>query len=238
MDVQQDGIALAFLEAGRPGDPGLHLGAVLRDRREALGRDQLAATGELAADVGQLPLAGVELGQVGRGRAGADDLPSRTSYPERTISPPATSSGSPPVGGDAVDVDVAAVLDREDDRVAVPDRLADLRVGVARAVERGGQDPPVLAGLGVQDCDLTVSREVEAAGAPFDGEVPAVRGVARRVVLAVAGREPLRLPALGRDDVDVAEQFDVPVLAARGGEGDALRRPASRPGTSPRSRRR
>ena len=142
------GIALALLEAGGPRDPGLDLGAVLRDGGEALRRDELPSAGEGAADVGQLPVAGVELGQVRRRRAGADDLPVAHVVAGEDDVAAAQELGLAAGGRDAIDVDVPVVLDREDDRVAVPDRLADLRVGVARPVERRGQDPPVLARLG------------------------------------------------------------------------------------------
>ena len=137
------------------------------------------------------------------------------------MSPPATQLRLAAVGRDAVDVDVAAVLDREHDRAAVPDRLADLRVGIAGAVERGGQDAEVLARR-VHHPDLRVAREVEAARIPLDGELLPVRRVARRVVVGVVRRQPLRLAALGRHDVDVALELDVPVLVPRRRERDAL----------------
>ena len=125
-------------------------------------------------------------------------------------------------------MDVAGVLDPEHDRVAVPDRLRpDLRVGVARAVERRGQDPPVLARLGVDDGDLRVAREVESARIPLDREQRPIRRIAARVMVAVAGSQPLRLAALRGHDIDVADQLDVPVLASRRGERDAL--PVGRP---------
>ena len=84
---------------------------------------------------------------------------------------------------------------------------------------------------GVDDPDLRVAREVEAAGRPLDGELLAVRGVARRVVLGVVRRQPLRLAAVGRNDVDVALELDVPVLVPRRGERDplAVRRPGGMP---------
>ena len=137
------------------------------------------------------------------------------------MSPPASELRLAAVGRDAVDVDVAAVLDREDDRVAVPDGLADLRVGIAGAVERGGQDAEVLARR-VHHPDLGVAREVEAAGAPLHGELLPVGRVARRVVLGVVRRQPGRLASLGGHDVDVALELDVPVLVARRRERDAL----------------
>jgi hypothetical protein len=73
VDVQERRIGLALLEAGRPGDPRLDLGAVLRDGREALRRAQLTAGTELLADLGQLLVADEELAQIRRGRACAGD---------------------------------------------------------------------------------------------------------------------------------------------------------------------
>ena len=143
------------------------------------------------------------------------------------MSPPASELRVASVRRDAVDVDVAAVLDREHDRAAVPDRLPDVRVRVAGAVERGRQDAEVVA-RGVEHADLRVAREVETARIPLDRELLPVRGVARCVVVGVVRGQPLRLAALGRHDVDVALELDVPALLARGGERDALpiRRPS------------
>ena len=89
-----------------------------------------------------------------------------------------------------------------------------------RSSERG-QDPEVLARR-VHHPDLGVAREVEAAGAPLDGELLPVGRVARRVVVRVVRRQPRRLAAVGGNDVDVALELDVPVLVPRRGERDAL----------------
>ena len=135
MDVQEGGIGLALLEAGGAGDPGLDLRPVLRDGREALRLAQLTPCAELLAELRQLRPADVELAEVGRRRAGARDGPVADVVPGEDDVAARNELGVAALRRDAVDVDVAAVLDREDDRAAVPDRLPDLRVGVAGAVE-------------------------------------------------------------------------------------------------------
>ena len=67
-----------------------------------------------------------------------------------------------------------------------------------------------------------MAREVEAAGRPLDGEQLAVGRVARGVVGAVPRSQALRLAAGRGNEVDVADELDVPVLGARRRERDAL----------------
>ncbi len=175
MDVQEHRVALALLEPGRPGDPGLHLGSVLRDRGEPLGLDEAAAGRELLADLGHLLVADVELAEIGRRRAGPDDLAVADVVSGKHDLASGQKLRLAAGGRHLVDVDVPCVLDREDDVVAVPDRLAQLRVGVAGAVERGREDAPVLPGLRIDDGDLGVARVVEAAGRPLHRQQRAVR---------------------------------------------------------------
>ena len=141
------------------------LRAVLRHGGERLRRDELAPLRERAADVGQLPVADIELAQVRRRRAGpGDDAVACVIAREHDLAP-GDELRLAAVGRDAVEVDVARVLEREDDRVAVPDRLAHRRVRTALTVERGCQDTAVLTRRRVDDRDLGVPREVEGAGA-------------------------------------------------------------------------
>jgi len=58
VDVQEERIAATLLEAERADDPGLDFGAVRGDRREAFGLGGLDGR----AQIGQPPLAGVDLG--------------------------------------------------------------------------------------------------------------------------------------------------------------------------------
>ena len=215
-------VALPVLEAGRAHDPRVDLGAVLRDRGEALRRHELAAVGEVLAESRQLRLADVELA-AGSARSCRSGRPRRRGRRTRRGRSAAVHElRLAPVRRDAVDVHVPVVLGREDDRVAFPDRLAEIRVRAALAVERRGQDPPVAAGLPRRRPRSACGAGSRTRRAPVAREQLPVRRVARRVVAAVAGREPLRLAPGGRDDVDVAEQLDVPVVAAGGAERDAL----------------
>ena len=161
MDVEQDGITLSLLEAGRTRDPRIDLGSVFGDCGEPLRRDELAACGEFTPDLGQLLLAHVQLAQMWRGRPRSRDHAVACVVAVEDDVAAEHELRLAPLGRDAVDVDVATVLDCEDDRAAVPDRLAQLRVGIALPVERRGQDPPVLAGLRVDDRDLRMARKVE-----------------------------------------------------------------------------
>ena len=74
--------------------------------------------------VGELFLARVQLGEVRRRRAGSDDLAVASVEASEDDVAAVHELRLAAVGRDSVDVDVAAVLDREHDRVTVPDRLA------------------------------------------------------------------------------------------------------------------
>ena len=125
---------------------------------------------------------------------------------------------------------VAAGLDHEEQRVAVPDRLADLRVGRAVEVERGRQQPVRAAGR-VDDCDLAVVRKVVAARAEVARDRGTVGRPRGRGVRGLALRQLLGLASVGVDDVDVTDEVDVPVLLAGGNERElvAVRRPGRVP---------
>ena len=118
------------------------------------------------------------------------------------MSPPTTGSTAPPAAGHAPHVDVAMILDREEDRVAVPDRLANGRVRAALEVELLRQHSP-LARRGVEDSDPVVTRPVEAARAPVARDRRAVRRPRGQVVEVVVLREPLRLASRRVDDPDL-----------------------------------
>src|SRR5207248_205972 len=64
------------------------------------------------------------------------------------------------VRSDGIDVDVAGVLDHEDDPAAVPRRIPDERQRRARSVELLREDADVPAG-GRHDADPPMAREVE-----------------------------------------------------------------------------
>ena len=119
------------------------------------------------------------------------------------------------------------VLDGEKDRVPVPHRLSDLRVRHAVAVERFRQD--ALRSRGdVDDRDLAVLRIVPASETHAAGHARAVRREARRLVPGVAAGQPYRLPSIRVDEVEVADELDVPVVFPRRRERDppAVARPS------------
>ena len=122
----------------------------------------------------------------------------------------------------APDVCVAVVLDREEQRLAVPDRLADRRIRSALAIELLGQDAP-LARRHVHDRDAVMARPVEAAGTPVTGDPRAVGRPRREVVVVVVGRDAAWLFAGGVHDPDLLAQLHVPVVVARGDERQLLR---------------
>ena len=80
----------------------------------------------------------------------------------------------PTCGGDSPDVDIAVILDGEEDRVPIPDGLADGRKRAALTVELLGQHPS-RSRRDVDDGDAVVARPVEAAGTPVTGDRGAVR---------------------------------------------------------------
>ena len=111
--------------------------------------------------IGHLLLADVELAQVGRSAPGAGDRAVAGIEAREHDLAAVHELRLAAVRRHAVDVDVPAVLEREDDRALVPDRLPQVGIGVAVAVERGREQAQVAARLRVDDADLRVAREVE-----------------------------------------------------------------------------
>ena len=101
----------------------------------------------------------------------------------------------------APDVDVAVILDREENRVALPDGLADGRERPALAVELLGEHAP-LAGRDIDDGNAVVAGPVEAAGAPVARDRGTVRGPRGQVVEVVVLRQSPRLPTGCVDEPD------------------------------------
>src|SRR5207249_4318333 len=106
------------------------------------------------------------------------------------------------VGRNGVEVEVAAVLDAEDDPVAVPDRLPDSRVRLAVPVEGRGEDA-ALASAGRNDCDLAVMRRRAVVWGVVVRDEGAVGGERRATACFVFGGKPARLGTVGVDIEDV-----------------------------------
>src|SRR5204862_8321299 len=103
----------------------------------------------------------------------------------------------------------------------------DRRKRAAVAVERRGQDVGV-AGLRIDDRDLLVPREVEAARTRRARDQRTVGRPGRTEEHRLAAREPFGLAARGVDRVEVVVELDVPALVTRRDEEQAVtaRRPA------------
>ena len=123
------------------------------------------------------------------------------------------------VGRHVVEVHVAAILDREDDPFAVPERLADVRVRSAVPVDARGEDR-VLAARDIDDRDLRVPREVLLLRQPAVRDACSVGRPRGRVAHAVGSCHPPRLAAFRRNHPDVRDQRDVPVVLPAGDERD------------------
>ena len=123
------------------------------------------------------------------------------------------------VGRDAVDVRPAAVVHREEDVVAGPDRLADRAVPAAVAVERLREQADRARG-GVDHADLRVHRVVVHRRVALHSDQPPVGRPGQAAHGAAALRETPRLPAGGVHQVHVVGEVDVPVLVPGRDEGD------------------
>ena len=110
-----------------------------------------------------------------------------------------------------IDMHVAVVFDAERDPVAVPRRLADVRVRPALPVEALRQDAG-LSRLDVEHADLGVTRPVERSRRVAEGNPAAVGRPDGRREARIAGRQLLDVPALGRDQEEVLDEGGVPVL--------------------------
>ena len=135
-----------------------------------------------------------------------------------------------PVPSDRVDVDVAGVLDHEDDPAAVPRRVSDERLRRARPVELIGEHAKVAARRR-NDRDPPVAREVENPLRVDDRELRAVGRPGHGLAGAFAPRELSRLfGAVGRDHVHIAHELRVPVVVPGRDERElrAVRRPRRR----------
>ena len=118
-------------------------------------------------------------------------------------------------------MDVAAVLDREDEAVAVPERLADLGERVHLAVERR-REQGVAGAVGVHHADLAVVREGAVLELVAVGDARAVRRERRHRARPVVAGELPWLAAVRVDDVEPVDQVDVPTVAAQRAEDDLL----------------
>jgi hypothetical protein len=231
VDVQQHGVPAPWLEAERTHDPCVDLGAVRRDGGEALGESELVLLGERPRHLGQSAIARVELGRGRRGRRRVHDLALGRVVPcHPSLAGDNGLGRAGPVGAHPVQVVVAAILEHEEQRVGLPDRLADLRVGSAVAVERGREHAPI-ARRDVEHGNLTVAREVEPALGEATGDQGSVGRPGWSLVPAVAAGQPLRLAPPRVDEKHVADELNVPVLVTCRGERDAP--PVGGPGRIP-----
>ena len=227
MDVEQDRVAARGVEAERSHQPRLDLRAVCRDGREALRLRQLATARERRRHLGQAGLVQIELRRSGRaGRDVDDPAVHGVEAGDAQLSVHDRLRGAASAGAHPVQMPVAAVLEHEQERVAVPDGLTNLGIRGAVPVERVRQDRR-RSRLRVEDRDLAVARVVEPARSEAAGDPRAVRRPGGSLVPGIARGERHRLAALGVDEEDVSEELDIPVRLARGGERDALavRRP-------------
>ena len=118
------------------------------------------------------------------------------------------------------------VLHREQELIAQPDGLPDLRVGGAIPVEGSGQDLRPPAG-GRDHCDLGVAWVVEHARGVGESEPIAARRPRGQAARPIRGGEQGGLASAGVHHVDVFRRVDVPVLVACRGEREL--RPVRRP---------
>ena len=223
VDVQEHGIRRAGLEPCRTDDPRFHVGAVPGGGGEAFGLDQLTTGDEPPADVTHLAVTDEQLRRRSRRGQRVRDGPSRRVVARDACLAPDRQLGLPvPVGRDAIDVHVAAVLDREHQVGAVPDRLADDRVRSALAIERRREHLAIAAVRGAHR-HLAVPRVVEDTRREQVRDARPVGRPRGRVARAVPERHLARLPPAAHiDDMDVGDVVDVPVLVARGRKGNPL----------------
>ena len=222
MDVEQHRIPLALREVVGPDEPRLHLLTVRRDGDETLGGLQRRLLAERRAHLGQPTIAGVELVRHRRRRRRVDD---RAFHRVEAGDPEITGHHRlyvSPRHGHAPDVDTAVVFDPEEQRVAVPKRLADCRERAALAVELLREDAPLPRG-DVHDGDAVVTRPIEATLRPRAGDRRAVGRPGRQVVVVVVGRDAARRAAGSVDNPDLLAQLHVPVVVPRRGERNLLR---------------
>ncbi len=136
-------------------------------------------------------------------------------------SPPTSSSGSAdPSAETVIEVDVARVLDGEDDPPAVPHRLARERVGRGLPVERGRQQPGVAA-VGQHDADLRMVRVRAVLDLVAVRQERAVGRERGRAVGAVLRGDLSRLAAARVDLVQAGDHLHVPAVAAKRAEDDS-----------------
>ncbi len=195
----------------------------------ALRLDERAALGERAADVGEPApvradeqLAHRRVRRRGVGERAVD----RVVAADPLLAADEQLRLGRAVRGDRVEVDVAAVLDREDEAAAVPERLADLRVCVHLPVERC-REQGVAGAVGVHHADLAVVREGAVLDLVAVGDARPVRRERRHRARPVVAGELPRLAAVRVDDVQMVDQVEVPAVAAQRAEDDllAVRRP-------------
>ena len=220
MNREQDRVALAFLEARGPDEPGLDLGPVLRARSEPLRLHELRR--EAFRRVGDALVADV---QVGERRRRARRVHERAVLHVEAVDDPLAADQqlglARAVRRHRVDVDAPTVLDAEHDPVLVPDGFPLRRVRPALAIEALGQDRALPRGE-VDHRDLRVAPPDPRVGCVPVRDARSVRRPDGIVAGAVAVRQQLRLPALGRKEVKVRDELRVPVVAARRRE-DELR---------------
>ena len=223
-------ILRAGLEAGRANDPAIDLAAVLRTRGEPFGFDELPPIHERTAHVRQLSIAGVQLGQSCRVRRDADDgFASDVVADHDLLAADEHLRLRGAVCARGVHVNIAAVLDSEDDSVAVPDRLSDRRIRAAVEVEARRQQTRLTA-TGGDDRDLPVSRPVEDAGRIEECQLRTIRRPRDEIALASRRRHLRWLSPVQAHDVHVVHEPHVPVVVTLGHEGEraTVRRPCGR----------
>src|SRR5207244_4757534 len=125
-----------------------------------LGRRELPLSGEVVPGLAQPALAHEELRRGCGGGGRVRDAAGHAVVPGDPLVAPHHDLGLPgSVRPDPIDVNVPAVLDAEQEVVAVPDGLADVGIWAALAVERVGENQPLAARDG-NDRDLPVARVV------------------------------------------------------------------------------
>jgi len=198
--------------------------AVRRGRGEALGLAELATLRERAADIREAPALGshVDLAHRPMRRGEVHERPvANVVAADRLLAAHDQLRVGRPVVGHGVEMDVAAVLDREEEPAAVPERLAMIRIRRALPVERSRQQRGV-ASVRVHHAEVGVMR----VGPVLDRHAvrdPAPVGRERRpLVGAFVIGQSLRLAAVDIHHVEAVDQSRVPVLVAQPVEDELL----------------